>query len=62
MARRLIGVDVGGTKTAVAVLDGSALSEPVLAPTQTDSADTLIAQIIESTESATARAKEPFLR
>jgi len=46
MAQRLIGVDVGGTKTAVAVLDGTAMSEPVLAPTQTESAETLIGQLV----------------
>jgi len=48
MAQRLIGVDVGGTKTAVAVLDGAAMSEPVLAPTETASAETLIAQLVKA--------------
>ncbi len=52
MAQRLIGVDVGGTKTAVAVLDGTAMSEPVLAPTQTSSAETLIAQLVAAVGAA----------
>ena len=33
MAERLVGVDVGGTKVALAVLDGSSLSDPVVVPT-----------------------------
>ena len=52
MAQRLIGVDVGGTKTAVAVLDGTALSEPVLAPTDTTSAETLIGQLVAAVGAA----------
>ena len=52
MAQRLIGVDVGGTKTAVAVLDGAALSEPALAPTDTTSAETLIAQLVAAVGAA----------
>jgi glucokinase len=52
MAQRLIGVDVGGTKTAVAVLDGTAMGEPVLAPTQTGSAETLIAQLVAAVGAA----------
>lgn len=52
MAERFIGVDVGGTKTAVAVLDGSAMGEPVLAPTETSSSETLIAQLVDAVSSA----------
>jgi glucokinase len=52
MAQRLIGVDVGGTKTAVAVLDGTAMGEPVLAPTQTASAEILIAQLVAAVGAA----------
>ncbi len=52
MAQRLIGVDVGGTKTAVAVLDGAALSEPVLEPTDTTSAETLISQLVAAVGTA----------
>ena len=33
MAERLIGVDVGGTKVSVALLEDGRLSEPVLHPT-----------------------------
>jgi glucokinase len=46
MTERFIGVDVGGTKTAVAVLDGTTMGEPVLQPTDTSSAETLIAQLV----------------
>ena len=43
---RLIGVDVGGTKIAVAVLDEGTLLEPVLEPTDTSSSEALIAQLV----------------
>ncbi|MEA2194500.1 MAG: glucokinase [Solirubrobacteraceae bacterium] len=46
MTERFIGVDVGGTKTAVAVLDATTMGEPVLEPTDTSSAKTLIAQLV----------------
>jgi len=52
MTERLIGVDVGGTKTAVAVLDGAVMAEPVTAPTQTGSAETLIAQLVAAVTAA----------
>ncbi|CAN5147906.1 glucokinase [soil metagenome] len=52
MTQRLIGVDVGGTKIAVALLDGTALVEPVLAPTDTTSADALVAQLVEAVRAA----------
>jgi glucokinase len=52
MAQRLIGVDVGGTKIAVAVLDGATMSEPVLAPTQTASGEALIAQLVAAVHAA----------
>jgi glucokinase len=45
MAQRFIGVDVGGTKVSVAVLQGDKLSEPVLQPTVLDSTDGLIDQL-----------------
>ncbi|HEV2058747.1 MAG TPA: ROK family protein, partial [Solirubrobacteraceae bacterium] len=48
MAERLIGVDVGGTKTAVAVLDGARMGEPVLEPTETGSAEALITQLVDA--------------
>jgi glucokinase len=48
MTRRLIGVDVGGTKIAVAVLDGTTLLEPVVQPTDTSSADALVAQLVDA--------------
>jgi glucokinase len=52
MTRRLIGVDVGGTKIAVALLDGTRLLEPVLQPTDTSSADALVAQIVAAVGAA----------
>ena len=52
MAERLIGVDVGGTKTAVAVLDGTAMGEPALEPTDTSSAETLIEQLVAAVGTA----------
>jgi glucokinase len=52
MTQRLIGVDVGGTKTAVAVLAGTAMSKPVLAATQTGSAEMLIGQLVAAVGAA----------
>ncbi len=52
MTRRLIGVDVGGTKIAVALLDGTTLREPVLQPTDTSSAEALVAQIVAAIRAA----------
>ena len=46
MTARLIGVDVGGTKIAVATLESTRLSEPVLAATDTSSTEALIAQLV----------------
>lgn len=45
MAQRLIGVDVGGTKVSVAVLDGTELSEPQIRPTVVSSANGLVDQL-----------------
>ena len=45
MAQRYIGVDVGGTKVSVAVLEGSQLSEPHLQPTALSDSDALIDQL-----------------
>src|ERR687894_1092980 len=52
MTRRLIGVDVGGTKIAVALLDGATLLEPVLQPTNTSSTDALVAQLVDAVGAA----------
>jgi glucokinase len=52
MAQRLIGVDVGGTKIAVALLDGTTLAEPVLAPTDTSSAEALVDQLVAAVQAA----------
>jgi glucokinase len=46
VAQRLIGVDVGGTKVSIATLTGATLSEPVLQPTNLESADALIDQLV----------------
>lgn len=45
MARRLIGVDVGGTKVSVAVLEDGELSEPELVKTDTSSSQALVDQL-----------------
>jgi glucokinase len=42
---RTIGVDVGGTKVSVAVLDGGELSEPQISPTDKSSAAALLDQL-----------------
>ena len=47
MARRLIGVDVGGTKVSTAVLDADGLSEPELVHTDTSSQERLVDQLAE---------------
>jgi glucokinase len=52
MAQRFIGVDVGGTKVSVAVLEGAELSEPTLRPTVLDSSEGLIDQLAELIEAA----------
>ena len=46
MGDRLIGVDVGGTKVSVAVLSDGALSEPDIEPTNLDSPDALLDQLV----------------
>jgi glucokinase len=48
----VIGVDLGGTKIAVARLYGRELSESVLQPTDCDSADDLINQVVQMIQSA----------
>jgi glucokinase len=45
-----VGVDLGGTKIAVAVLSGGALSDSVLHPTDVSSSDALIDQLVELVE------------
>ena len=47
-----IGVDVGGTKIAVALLDGTALLEPVVERTDTSSAEALVAQLVRAIRAA----------
>jgi glucokinase len=49
---QLIGVDVGGTKVAVATLEDERLSDPVVQPTQAESAEDLLGEIIAAIESA----------
>ncbi|UGS34970.1 ROK family protein [Capillimicrobium parvum] len=57
MDQRLIGVDVGGTKVSIALLQGGVLSEPRIEPTDLSSADALIDQLVEGVEAA--RGSEP---
>jgi glucokinase len=52
MGDRLIGVDVGGTKVSVAVLEDGVLSDPVLRPTVLSSSDALVEQLAEAIEEA----------
>jgi glucokinase len=52
MAQRFIGVDVGGTKVSVAVLEGSTLSEPTLRPTVLSDSQSLIDQLADLIEEA----------
>jgi glucokinase len=47
MTQRFIGVDVGGTKVSVAVLEGTTLSEPTLRPTHLGSSEGLVDQLAE---------------
>ncbi|HWI74298.1 MAG TPA: ROK family protein [Baekduia sp.] len=47
MTQRFIGVDVGGTKVSVAVLEGTTLTEPTLRPTVLDSSEGLVDQLSE---------------
>jgi len=48
MSRQMIGVDVGGTKTAVASLREGTLDEPLIVPTETASSAALIDQIADA--------------
>jgi glucokinase len=48
MSERLIGVDVGGTKIAVAALDGSTLQRPQVEPTDTRGGAELVEQLVRA--------------
>lgn len=50
--QRLVGVDVGGTKVSVAVLDGAQLGEPVLARTDTSDSGVLLDQLTDAISAA----------
>jgi glucokinase len=52
VAERLIGVDVGGTKVAVAVLEGTALHDVGTRPTDTDNQDELLEQFVTAIREA----------
>jgi glucokinase len=52
----VIGVDVGGTKVSVAALTGLRTGDPLVRPTQRDSADALIDQIVEQVTQTAAGA------
>ena len=57
MSDKMIGVDVGGTKISVAVLEGSTLSEPRIRPTDTSDGEHLVAQLVAAIgEAGEARA------
>jgi glucokinase len=48
MGQRLIGVDVGGTKVSVAVLEDGALSDPHITPTDLSSSEALVDQLVQT--------------
>ncbi|MEY2441311.1 MAG: glucokinase [bacterium] len=52
MSDRLIGVDVGGTKISVAVLEGSLLHEPRIRKTDTSDGPHLLDQLVEAIREA----------
>ena len=52
MSDQFIGVDVGGTKIAVSVLEGGVLSDPVITPTNQASQEALVEQIAVAIEQA----------
>jgi glucokinase len=52
MGKRLIGVDVGGTKVSVAVLEDGVLSAPTLRPTELSGSESLIDQLVDVIEAA----------
>jgi len=52
MGQRLIGVDVGGTKVSVAVLEDGQLSVPTITPTDLSSSDALVDQLVTAIQAA----------
>jgi glucokinase len=50
MAQRLIGVDVGGTKVSVAVLENGRLADPTIRPTDLSSSSALVDQLAGAIE------------
>jgi glucokinase len=52
MSDQFIGVDVGGTKIAVSVLEGGVLSDPVITPTNQASQEALVEQLATAIEQA----------
>jgi glucokinase len=52
VSETFIGVDVGGTKIAVAVLDGATLGEALVTPTDKSGSDALVEQLAASIEKA----------
>lgn len=51
---QLIGVDVGGTKVAVATLEDQRLSDSIVQPTQASNADDLLGEMVAAIESVRA--------
>jgi glucokinase len=52
MSEKLIGVDVGGTKISVAVLEGTTLHEPRIRRTDTRDGEHLLDQLVEAIQEA----------
>jgi glucokinase len=53
-----VGVDVGGTKVSVAVLSDGELSEPLIRPTRTGTAEQLVSEIVSGIEAVRTPATE----
>jgi glucokinase len=51
MGQRLIGVDVGGTKVSVAVLEDGKLSKPKIRPTNLSSSEALVDELVDAISS-----------
>jgi glucokinase len=52
LSGHLIGVDVGGTKVAVATLEDESLSDSVIQPTEAASAEDLLGEVVAAIDSA----------
>ena len=56
---QFIGVDVGGTKIAVAVLEGGELSEARIVPTNQASQEALVEQLAKAIQGSVTEGRAP---